>query len=145
MFFFLSYMFFLRQNWRRRWNRFCWEWGGPEKVAQIMYTHVNKCKNDEIKLKKIIHIRGYHIMFSYVNIFIHCVMFHICFLKIYHFFEVKTLKNFLLATWHQQYIIVIYGHPCGLVCQDFLLLASYNLAPNDHPLPIFPLILSSFW
>jgi hypothetical protein len=27
-------------------------WKCGRKVAQIMYTHVNKCKNDKIKLKK---------------------------------------------------------------------------------------------
>jgi hypothetical protein len=44
--------FFLQQNQRTRGqNRFCPEVGGG--VAQIMYTHVNKCKNDKIKFKKV--------------------------------------------------------------------------------------------
>jgi hypothetical protein len=37
------------------WNRFCPErWGGRRrrKVAQIMYTHVSKCKNDKITERK---------------------------------------------------------------------------------------------
>jgi hypothetical protein len=46
----LSYYhwFSLQQNQRTRgWNRFCLEaWG---EVAQTMYTHVSKCKNDKIK------------------------------------------------------------------------------------------------
>jgi hypothetical protein len=41
MFFLLSFMFFLQQNWRTR----GWQRG---KVAQIMYTHVSKCKSDKI-------------------------------------------------------------------------------------------------
>jgi hypothetical protein len=44
-------MFSLQQNWRiREQNRSCPE--GAGEVAQIMYTHVSKCKNDEIKFKK---------------------------------------------------------------------------------------------
>jgi hypothetical protein len=27
-----------------------WSGGGGRKVAQIMYTHVSKCKNDKIKI-----------------------------------------------------------------------------------------------
>jgi hypothetical protein len=48
-------MFSLQQNQRRGWNRFCLEagyWGAGEdgrEVAQTMYTHVRKCKNDKIK------------------------------------------------------------------------------------------------
>jgi hypothetical protein len=47
----LSYKFFLQQNQRTRgWNRYSLTyWGREEKVAQIMYTHVSKCKNDQIK------------------------------------------------------------------------------------------------
>jgi hypothetical protein len=45
-------MLFHQQNQRTRgWNRFCQEAMGGE-VTQIMYTHVSKCKNDTIKLKK---------------------------------------------------------------------------------------------
>jgi hypothetical protein len=57
-------MFFLQQNQRTRgWNRFCPEAGrgrGKElgrprqEVAQIMYTHVSKCKNDKIKKKNLL-------------------------------------------------------------------------------------------
>jgi hypothetical protein len=56
VFFLLSYIDFVQQNQRTKgWSRFClkgWWWG----LAQIMYTHthVSKCKNDKIKLKKII-------------------------------------------------------------------------------------------
>jgi hypothetical protein len=31
------------------WNRFCLEGGWRGEVAQTMYTHVSKCKNDKIK------------------------------------------------------------------------------------------------
>jgi hypothetical protein len=44
-------LFLLQQNQRTRGqNRFCLETGevGGE-MAQIMYTHVSKCKNDKIK------------------------------------------------------------------------------------------------
>jgi hypothetical protein len=57
-FYYLLY-FFLLQNWRTRGlNRFCLEVGGGgegrEDVAQIMYIHVSKCKNDKIiKILKI--------------------------------------------------------------------------------------------
>jgi hypothetical protein len=45
-------MFSFHQNWRiRGWNRFCLEAEGGEEVAQTMYTHVSKCKNDAIKSK----------------------------------------------------------------------------------------------
>jgi hypothetical protein len=48
LFFLLSFMFFHQQNWRtRRLN--CLE-VGRGKEAQIMYTHVSKCKNDKKKL-----------------------------------------------------------------------------------------------
>jgi hypothetical protein len=40
-------MFFLQQNWRTRGrDRLCPEAGSD---GEIMYTHVNKCKNDKIK------------------------------------------------------------------------------------------------
>jgi hypothetical protein len=44
-------MFSLQQSWRTRGrNRFWPELGGGrEEVAQIMYTHVSKCKNDKKK------------------------------------------------------------------------------------------------
>jgi hypothetical protein len=46
-------MFFLQQNQRTRaWNRFCPEAEGERELAQIMYTNVIKCKNDERKEKK---------------------------------------------------------------------------------------------
>jgi hypothetical protein len=53
MSFLLSLMFSLQQNQKTRgWNRFC-----PEKVgrnvAQTMYTHVSKCKNNKVKRKNI--------------------------------------------------------------------------------------------
>jgi hypothetical protein len=49
----LSLILSLQQNWRtRRQNRFCLEVEGLGEVAQTMYTHVSKCKNDEIKRKK---------------------------------------------------------------------------------------------
>jgi hypothetical protein len=56
MFFLLCLTFSPQQNWRiRGQNRFCLEarvrgkW--EEEMAQIMYTHVSRCKNDKIKLK----------------------------------------------------------------------------------------------
>jgi hypothetical protein len=45
-------MFSLQQNQRTRgWNKFCSETGGrgSGEVAQTMYTHVSKCKNDKTK------------------------------------------------------------------------------------------------
>jgi hypothetical protein len=48
-------MFSPQQNQRRGQNRFCLEvggWGGLGEVAQTMYTHVSKCKNDKIKREK---------------------------------------------------------------------------------------------
>jgi hypothetical protein len=51
MSFLLSLTFSLQQNWRRRQNRFCPKVGGEE-VAQTIYTHVNKCKNNKIKGEK---------------------------------------------------------------------------------------------
>jgi hypothetical protein len=51
----LFFMFFLQQSQRTRgWTRFCPEVGvgGRGEVAQIMYAHVSKCKNDKIKFKK---------------------------------------------------------------------------------------------
>jgi hypothetical protein len=52
-------MFSLQQSQRKReWNRFCSEagvggGGGGREVVQIMYTHVNKCKNDKIIFKNL--------------------------------------------------------------------------------------------
>jgi hypothetical protein len=52
MFFLLSLMFSLQQNWRTSgWIRFYPEAGGRE-VAQTMYTNVSKCKNDEKKKRR---------------------------------------------------------------------------------------------
>jgi hypothetical protein len=50
MYFLLSLMFSLQQNWRTRGqNTFCLEAGvGGGEVAQIMYTHVSKYKNHKI-------------------------------------------------------------------------------------------------
>jgi hypothetical protein len=47
-------MFSLQQNPRTRGrNRFCLEAVGVgREVAQTMYTHVSKCKNDKIKAEK---------------------------------------------------------------------------------------------
>jgi hypothetical protein len=46
-------MFSLQYSQRRRGqNRFCPEAGGGEEVAQTMYTHASKCKNDKIKGEK---------------------------------------------------------------------------------------------
>jgi hypothetical protein len=57
--FLLSLMLSLQQKWRTRgWNRFCpeAERGVEEEkegeVTQIMYIHVNKCKNDKMKERK---------------------------------------------------------------------------------------------
>jgi hypothetical protein len=47
MSFSLSLTFSLQQNWRRGWNRLC-----PEKMAQTMYTHVSKCKNEKRRKEK---------------------------------------------------------------------------------------------
>jgi hypothetical protein len=47
IFFPLSFMFFLLQSRRTRGKN-----GMGREVTQIMYTHVNKCKNNKIKLKK---------------------------------------------------------------------------------------------
>jgi hypothetical protein len=56
--------FLLSQNCRRReQNRFCLEagdwgvWKGRGQVAQAMYIHVSKCKNNKIKEQKIKYIR----------------------------------------------------------------------------------------
>jgi hypothetical protein len=48
MFFLLSLMFFLLQNWRTRgWDRVFPKAGGREGGGvPIMYMHVSKCKND---------------------------------------------------------------------------------------------------
>jgi hypothetical protein len=48
-------IFSIQQNQRTRgWSRFCLEAGsgvkrGGREVAQTVYTHVSKCKNDKIK------------------------------------------------------------------------------------------------
>jgi hypothetical protein len=51
--FYYLFCFSLQQNWRTSGrNRFCPEAGGKwgeGEVAQTMYTHVSKCKNDKIK------------------------------------------------------------------------------------------------
>jgi hypothetical protein len=47
MFSLLSFMFFLQQNLKTRgWTGSAWSQGEERDVAQIMYTHVSKCKND---------------------------------------------------------------------------------------------------
>jgi hypothetical protein len=44
----LSLMFSFQQNLRTGgWKRLC-----PEQVAQTMYTHIHKCKNNKIKRRK---------------------------------------------------------------------------------------------
>jgi hypothetical protein len=58
MAFSLSLLFSLQQNQRTiGCYRFCLEGGGGSRrmgeVAQIMYTHVSKCKNDKINKKQI--------------------------------------------------------------------------------------------
>jgi hypothetical protein len=53
MSFLLSLMFSLQQNRGRGWKRFCLEvgqGGNGGGNAQTVYTHVSKCKNDEIKI-----------------------------------------------------------------------------------------------
>jgi hypothetical protein len=48
--FLIVFYVFLQQNQRTRGqNRFCSKMG---EVAQIIYTHVSKCKNDKIKIFK---------------------------------------------------------------------------------------------
>jgi hypothetical protein len=43
-------MFFLQQNQRTRGQNWCCLYvRGGEEGAQLMYTHVRKCKNDKIK------------------------------------------------------------------------------------------------
>jgi hypothetical protein len=58
-------MFSLQENWRtRRWNRFCLEVGKGVKdgggqggeVAQTMYTHMNKCKNNKKEITLVIKV-----------------------------------------------------------------------------------------
>jgi predicted hotdog family 3-hydroxylacyl-ACP dehydratase len=46
-------MFSLQHNWRRGQNRFCPEAGCTREVAQTMYTHVSKCKNNKRRKEKI--------------------------------------------------------------------------------------------
>jgi hypothetical protein len=55
--FLLSLMFSLQQNQRRGQNRLCLETGRngalrEGEVAQTMYTHVSKCKNDKMRKEK---------------------------------------------------------------------------------------------
>jgi hypothetical protein len=46
-------MSYLQQNWRtRERNSFCPEAGEGRELAQTMYTHVSKCKNNKIKINK---------------------------------------------------------------------------------------------
>jgi hypothetical protein len=46
-------MFSLQQNQRTRGTGFALKWGGGGGVAQTMYTHASKCKNNKIrKIKK---------------------------------------------------------------------------------------------
>jgi hypothetical protein len=54
MSFLLSFMFSLQQNKRAEQVLLRNEEGegGRGEVSQIMYTHVSKCKNDKIKIKK---------------------------------------------------------------------------------------------
>jgi hypothetical protein len=49
MSFLLSLVFCSTKLENKRQNRFCPEAGSGDEVVQIMYTHVNKCKNDKIK------------------------------------------------------------------------------------------------
>jgi hypothetical protein len=64
--FLLSLVFSLQQKQRRQ-NSFCleggsWKWvGSGGKVAQTMYTHVSKCKNDKRREKKCNVIRAVQI------------------------------------------------------------------------------------
>jgi hypothetical protein len=45
-------MYYHQQNWGTRGqNRFCLEVGVGE-VAQTMYTHLSKCKNDKMKKER---------------------------------------------------------------------------------------------
>jgi hypothetical protein len=37
---------------------FCLAWDGEGEVAQTMYTHVSKCKNDKIKKNKKVVLSG---------------------------------------------------------------------------------------
>jgi hypothetical protein len=49
---FLSLMFSLQQNWKtREQNRFCPEVSGEGRCPK--YTHVSKCKNDNIEERKV--------------------------------------------------------------------------------------------
>jgi hypothetical protein len=48
-FYYFLYFFLLQNQRTREQNRFSWRWGG---VAQILYIHVSKCKNDNIKKEK---------------------------------------------------------------------------------------------
>jgi hypothetical protein len=65
LFLFLSFMFFLLQSQRTRGqNRFCPEVGEAEKVAQIMHTHLSKCKNDKIKKETLVFYKRFHLRLS---------------------------------------------------------------------------------
>jgi hypothetical protein len=73
-------MFLIQQNQRTRgWNRSAQKWGW-RRVAQIMYTHVSKCKNDNIKLirKEIMASLAMTFYFYFFGTGIGCMMvFHI--------------------------------------------------------------------
>jgi hypothetical protein len=73
-------MFLIQQNQRTRgWNRSAQKWGWRG-VAQIMYTHVSKCKNDNIKLirKEIMASLAMTFYFYFFGTGIGCMMvFHI--------------------------------------------------------------------
>jgi hypothetical protein len=47
---FLSYLMFSLQQYHRtrEWNKFCLAIGWGSDVAQTMYKHVSKCKNDKL-------------------------------------------------------------------------------------------------
>jgi hypothetical protein len=47
--FLISYVFSSRKLENKRVERTAWEWGKGGEVAQTMYAHVSKCKNDKIK------------------------------------------------------------------------------------------------
>jgi hypothetical protein len=49
----MSYVFSSTKSEKRGWNQFCPE-AGVRGEAQVMYTHVSKCKNNKIKILKIV-------------------------------------------------------------------------------------------
>jgi hypothetical protein len=49
MFFFLFYKFFLQEKWENKRVEQVLS-GGWGEVAEIIYTHVNKCKNNKNKI-----------------------------------------------------------------------------------------------